>query len=639
MTDIDIYISGTSWHFDESSGISRLSIFNQLSPNISRAIFSIRDNNYNLSAIRPGYDVNIFIDGYGLFSGYIDSISPQYIGTKTYTFLCVSRTVDLYKIYTDKDAVYSGNTNEIASQIISDYIPQYSFNFIPSSSSNDTGVYITSFFTKGLSVGKCFENLTNLDGYFYTISGLTSNIVSGNVYYFDISGNIGIITDENINPSTFQINESGLGRKITAVRIYGGYGIAEEKKNISRDTYFNINNFSVAQIFNRGECDALYDLRILYSASYSQNIMVSILPVLYNIAPDISEIIVSGGTLSNAAYMKDEDSGTYATFSINGDSGTIYLYWLDASNNYYLSKNIKAIRVWGENLETFANLKVYYIMDGDEVYISESGYVYGGGYIIKSTQGFVASGLKLEFSLQTANKSVRIREVEAYSPGYSDARMKYLDFSYINDRYSKSVTLNASLAYVFSQPITLDCDLSDYQYWAIYISKLSGNDTLYIGATTATTFGYKTLYPVQMGVVGMSKNLCLKFNLKGNIYYVSSLTSPYLGDIFPYEIYSENITHIDQAKALAERLIHGKQMNKRYIIKLKHPSPSFNVGHFVTISSNVLDVYDTLPITSVRHELIGNNLVNTTLVLGYEDWSIEKELGKIVSDLKNKQIT
>lgn len=225
MTTYDIIVSGSdsgdSWIYDETTQqVQALTVTNSRSNRIQNAAFTFTDANNVCSNWSLGDSVTIKINETTQFEGYLDKYAIQWDGVRNYKWWCVGKTTDVYRYFTSSNTDMgsgrlSGNTDYIASSLVHDYVPGYTFRFRPSSNDTSTNIYMNKFDLNGRSVGKCLEDLTDIDGFSFMASG--SKVIyyqpSGHNYYFNHSD---VLSLNEFSEST--------DNKVTSVRIVGGIG-------------------------------------------------------------------------------------------------------------------------------------------------------------------------------------------------------------------------------------------------------------------------------------------------------------------------------------------------------------------------------------------------------------------------------
>jgi len=185
--NVDIYFrsgSDDEVHFDSLEQFDYLRIIRSDDEYYQSCRFSVHGD-YNLSI---NDTIDVFIDNTHLFSGYVTSKKPTFLGSNIYQVTAVGKTYDLWRYALSSEAIYNGWTVDIAESIVENYTP-YLF-----SSSASSGVQVSNLDLSDLPVGDALRRLTKIDGFRFYIEGDVC-------YYYnpgDISSPEFTITEEDL---------------------------------------------------------------------------------------------------------------------------------------------------------------------------------------------------------------------------------------------------------------------------------------------------------------------------------------------------------------------------------------------------------------------------------------------------------
>lgn len=632
MTTFDIIISGGYWAFDETSpDVSEIVVENSFSSMYPIASFVIANREHGLENIVPGDSVFIKINNRTVFDGYVDKIIYDWRGVQVYKFIAIGRTVDLYKVWTDEDGEYSGYTNEIAADLLADYLPEYAFIFRPSANVSSTGIYLESFRTKGRTVGKCLEDLARIDGYYYILSGSITNPTSGSLYWLQPSGTVASLTDSDIVGR--RIKRIGNQKRINAIRVIGGYGVKSETQ--SWGTSSSPNPTRTFQVFERqGDGIRRMQLKLENWGTFSASGTISIVPVLYNIGPDM---VIESSNLNNPAYVNDQNVSSYADVYLSATHNAWVTLAFKDDNDEYFSRYVHKIVIkWAANYSHYLGP----VTVNDTSVVHQKEFVDGTDYYHVRTIniGLPVSSLRIDWFAGSNDTTLKVYEIWVFTHGFNPSRHLSYDSNYLFGDYQRDVTVPAGV----TRTVTLDwnINLSRFNYWGILFERGGGNLGVHLHDDPINLNGvvFPEAYDVDgtLGPLNSGTEFDCGIEWLGQITFVSSQADS-VQYKFPYEYYNENITSYKEAQQVAKTFLENYNNDFSGSITILG-NPDYAIGKYVTLNVQSLNLHGDYLIRTVRHQIIPRKYYRTMLGLGHEGWSLEYIVSKIKSDLKSSKL-
>jgi len=589
-----------------------------------------------------GDDVYLSINGKNVFYGYLENFTVDWRGRKLYNCVAIGRKKDLYRYFTDYGTVYSGNTNDIASSLINDYIPTsfgYTFSFQPSSAISDTGIYIDAFYPNGRTVGDCLDDLIVMDGFHWDIDNTT-------IKYFQPSG----ISKTFTYSSTSFPHPNNLGKdinnRITYVRVIGDIGYVNQYSGYTSHSYSLLQSQTAYNIIAKKDFQYIDRVKVYGKVnSGSKTLNVYIYPVYKNIAPDATKIYDSSYSWVSTGSCTDQSFSSYDEVELVNNNGSPYIQF-----TFDEEKPIQSIFAYvaledsvSGTIDSTTNYYCYFeYFDSDD-----SVWRLGDSQIVKSIRQLsfhspvVTSSLRLHVTnTNSSNRDIRFYEIGMFSPGFNTTRSFVIGEPIAS---TSTIISNTSAEWTdwikFSSPV----DISNYNEVAI---AFGGN-----GITT-----YYDLHPsytdsaLKYGMTPVA-NSSWTFQLsKSDIKYSAFLVG--WGDKILYEasgsisresekipklIVNNNIKELNTAIAVANGILNNTSLsfNGKIIFR---GDENIDLYHMISGSIEPLGIDDEFKVASYQHIIDSKNKFKTVVTVNVPEYDITSRVEKLIIQNQNATI-
>lgn len=683
-----IEISGTHQykHDDASQCIRDISISKSGRNKVPNAVVTIADIRGIAGNHKIGDRIDITINGSKEFEGYVHSLDLEWLGKKTFTFSCVGKTYDLYRYYTSSLGVYSGMTNIVAQDLIGDYITtpspdSYSFKFSPSAGTSakpNTGYFIDEFKTNGRSVGKCLEDLCDMDGYSFECSG-------SYVTYYQPSGIEWCFDDNDILDKTIQgFGYSGDEVK-NNIRIVGGKGY---NGNMTQNgtTIGTSNNYytayglnSIYQAFQAND-DYLYGISF-YPSKFDYTMVSGLSISIYDAFFDqLSGSTITSGSVTNG-FGRTLVGNNFATGYFGGGGG-------DSGVDFYVSSNNSA---WVEvefPTETHINEILSPVMNwygnGTEgnvesrkvsVEVSISGGSYKHGKMFQSNLGNYSNNaseyapIYAKVPINDLIKKIKFKVINSGSTNLVTSLIgmmglgtkfknttSYPNYSQLISNQHKTFPSGGISGTSWMKVLSFDglVPLTKEGYYIIEMQAMNHADYINSGSDSPVRFApldrnlpTSELWKESVRNAGVlnitpqSGMMAMKYYWGGDILYsTTGSTKPSQttkhNDLSPYIYKNTNITSYSGARLIANRILSKYSTPKRFGSFTIDGRVGLKLSSKVSGSIEAIDVEnETFEITSIKHTINAKEKrMKTQLSLNTPD---RIGIDKIVSDVIREQ--
>ena len=571
-----------------------------------------------------GDDVYLSINGKNVFYGYLENFTVDWRGRKLYNCVAIGRKKDLYRYFTDYGAVYSGNTNDIASSLINDYIPTsfgYTFSFQPSSSISDTGIYIDAFYPNGRTVGDCLDDLIVMDGFHWDIDNTI-------IKYFQPSG----ISKTFTYSSTSYPHPNNLGKdinnNITYVRVVGDIGYVNKHQLQSAHEY-TFNGDVVGECFAVNKNYPYIDRVRLYLVGGSSSTLITVNEILKNVAS--SATVYNLSSWIDTQNINDEDITTYSYRTLDSidNEAAIQLNWDETQNirrifweggiggdNYYWK-----IEYWNSGSTTFSTLQSGYSINLESHLISIP---------------IQTSSLRLTLNyLGSSTVQAKINEISAFILGFDRSHAYAIGDELASVEYTPSGTesLGWTEWIIFEEPIPV----KNYDYLAMTInSKRHTHYSTYdiwAGGKITTSTAWNPPLSKDSSIYHIAYDI----GFGDKIIYEASGNISRESERIPKLIVNNNIKDLNTAIAVANGILNNTSLSFSGKIIFRGDE-NIDLYHMISGSIEPLGIDDEFKVASYQHIIDSKNKFKTVVTVNVPEYDITSRVEKLIIQNQNATI-
>lgn len=621
MTLFSLVISGQTYKLTEtdSAKIDFIKVENT-QKSIPTMDFGFIDTNNEAGNITFGDSVSLSIKGTNVFDGYIERDNPLWRGKKYFKYHCVGKEKDLYRYFPSRSATYSGYTNAIASSMFHDYvkskIPNYTWKFRPSTNVSNTGTSLTTYYTKGKSIGDCFDEINLMDGYYWRVDG-------NEVMYYKPSGISKQFTQTDIKIPNLKRD---LNDKKTYVKVIGGIGYVNEK--LSQTVAEYTDSFSKIQPFRKSSYNYIDRIKFKSYNASGTTTKLAIRPILVNVLGSAS---ISSNGWNNPSNVIDENRSTYSTVDIsqNGMSSMKF----DLSN----FKNLRGI-IWKGRFvgggECFYSVK-YRASGGGEWVTYDSGVIpdFRLTWVSRPLHDFVTSSISISFTNKDAStKTLWLYGVYAFERGYNKGKICYWDNPLPNSEIDYTIKKNDDWEdwIVYDTPV----NISNYDWIGLSLSENTGNGELYY------TDNYDNTVSGQWFSMYSPKkpddyHLAFEVGWGDEILYEVTGNFSRESERIPYIHKNVDIRDKDTAKKIGDGIINHYNSTKHYgKIEFKEGQENITIDSMISGTIDALGLSGKWNIGKVTHVLDKKTHFKTVVDLSKEPYNVATQIDTMAR--KNK---